>query len=147
SRDWSSDVCSSDLIVVGDGTNGTQTGVAPRAKIINLLPNGEAQYWLAQQYAVEMGVDIITSSLSYKWYFSPKPNYPMFRQMTDFELAAGVIHSNSTSNDGTSTGSAPIPYNISAPGNCPPSWLHPDQTLVGLVSSVTGAANVNASTD
>jgi len=134
-------------IVVGDGTNGTQTGVAPRAKIINLLPNGEAQYWLAQQYAVEMGVDIITSSLSYKWYFSPKPNYPMFRQMTDFELAAGVIHSNSTSNDGTSTGSAPIPYNISAPGNCPPSWLHPDQTLVGLVSSVTGAANVNASTD
>ena len=106
-------------IVCGDGTNGTQTGVAPKAKLLPLRPNGEAQYWLAQQYAVAMGVDIITSSLSYKWYFSPQPNYPMFRQMNDFELAAGVVHTNSTSNDGGNLGSAPIPFNISAPGNSP----------------------------
>ncbi len=134
-------------IVCGDGTGGTQTGVAPKAKILPMRPNGEAQYWLAEQYAIDMGVDIITSSLSYKWYFSPQPNYPMFRQMTDIELAAGVVHSNSTSNDGSNLGSAPIPFNISAPGNCPPSWIHPDQTLVGGLSSVTGVGNVNAGTD
>lgn len=134
-------------IVCGDGTNGTQTGVAPKAKIINLRPSGEAQYWLAQQYAIDKGVDVITSSLSYKWYFSPQPNYPMFRQMTDVELAAGVVHSNSTSNDGGNLGNAPIPFNISAPGNCPPSWLHPDQTLMGGLSSITGVGNVNAGTD
>ena len=134
-------------LVCGDGTNGTQTGVAPRAKILNLRPSGEAQYWLAQQYAIDMGVDVTTSSLSYKWYFNPKPNYPMFRQLTDVELAAGVVHSNSTSNDGNNLGSAPIPFNISAPGNCPPGWLHPDQTLIGGLSSVTGVGNVNASSD
>ena len=134
-------------IVCGDGTNGTQTGVAPKAKILPLRPNGESQYWLAQQYAVAMGVDIITSSLSYKWYFSPQPNYPMFRQMNDFELAAGVVHTNSTSNDGGNLGSAPIPFNISTPGNSPTSWIHPDQTLVGGLSSVIGVGNVLASTD
>jgi subtilisin family serine protease len=134
-------------IVCGDGTNGTQTGVAPKAKILPLRPNGEAQYWLAQQYAIAMGVDVITSSLSYKWYFSPQPNYPMFRQMNDIELAAGVVHTNSTSNDGNNLSSAPIPYNISAPGNSPPSWLHPDQTLIGGLSSVIGVGNVLASTD
>jgi subtilisin family serine protease len=134
-------------IVAGYGTNGTQTGVAPGANLIILKPNGESQYWLAQQYAMDKGADVITSSLSYKWYFSPQPNYPMFRQMTDIELAAGIIHTNSTSNDGSNLGNAPIPYNIATPGNCPGPWIHPDQTLVGGISSVIGAANVNASTD
>lgn len=134
-------------IVAGYGTNGTQTGVAPAANLIILKPSGESQYWLAQQYAIDKGADIITSSLSYKWYFSPKPNYPMFRQMTDIELAAGVVHTNSTSNDGGSLGSAPIPYNIATPGNAPGPWVHPDQILVGGISSVIGSANVLASSD
>jgi len=134
-------------IVCGDGTNGTQTGVAPKAKILPLRPNGESQYWLAQQYAIDKGVDVITSSLSYKWYFNPQPNYPMFRQMTDVELAAGVVHTNSTSNDGTNLGNAPVPFNISAPGNSPSPWIHSDQTLVGGLSSVIGVGNVDASTD
>ncbi|MCW8804847.1 MAG: S8 family peptidase, partial [Ignavibacteriaceae bacterium] len=131
-------------IICGDGTNGTQTGVAPKAKLINCELSGEATSWLAIQYSVDKGVDVITSSHSYKWYFSPQPNYPMHRQMNDFELAAGVVHTNSTSNDGNSVG---IPFNISAPGNTPPAWIHPDQTLVGGVSSVIGVGNVVASTD
>jgi hypothetical protein len=68
----------------------------------------------------------------------------MHRQMSDFELAAGVVHTNSTSNDGNSVG---IPFNIAAPGNSPPAWLHPDQTLIGGLSSVTGVGNVVAQTD
>ena len=134
-------------VVCGDGTNGTQTGVAPKAKIIIFIRGGEAEYWLAQQYAVDKGVDITTSSTSYKWYFSPQPNYPLFRQMTDVELAAGIVHTNSTGNDGNNLGSAPIPYNVSTPGNCPPSWLHPDQTLIGGFSSIIGVGNVDVSTD
>jgi subtilisin family serine protease len=131
-------------IICGDGTNGTQTGVAPRAKLINCKLSGESTSWLAIQYSVAAGVDVITSSHSYKWYFSPQPNYPMHRQMNDFELAAGVVHTNSTSNDGNSVG---IPFNISAPGNTPTSWIHPDQTLVGGLSSVIGVGNVTAQTD
>lgn len=134
-------------IICGDGTGGTQTGVAPRAKLINCKLSGESSSWLAIQYSVAKGVDVITSSHSWKWYMSPKPNYPMHRQMNDFELAAGVVHTNSTSNDGGNLGSAPIPYNIAAPGNSPPSWLHPDQTLIGGLSSVIGVGNVVAQTD
>jgi subtilisin family serine protease len=131
-------------IVCGDGTGGTQTGVAPRAKLMNCKISGEADSWLAIQYAVDNGVDITTSSHSYKWYFNPQPNYPMHRQMTDVELAAGVLHTNSTSNSGNSVG---IPFNISAPGNCPGPWMHPDQTLVGGYSSVIGVGNVDAFSD
>ncbi|MEE9572110.1 MAG: S8/S53 family peptidase [Candidatus Neomarinimicrobiota bacterium] len=131
-------------VVCGDGTNGTQTGVAPKAKLINCRLSGEASSWLAIQYSVDKGVDVITSSHSYKWYFTPQPDYPMHRQMNDFELAAGVVHTNSTSNDGNSVG---IPFNISAPGNTPASWIHPDQTLAGGVSSVIGVGNVHATTD
>jgi subtilisin family serine protease len=130
--------------ICGDGTNGTQTGVAPKAKLINCKLSGESTAWLASQYSVAAGVDVITSSHSYKWYFSPQPNYPMHRQINDFELTAGVVHTNSTSNDGNSVG---IPFNISAPGNTPTAWVHPDQTLVGGVSSVIGVGNVVASTD
>lgn len=131
-------------IVCGDGTGGTQTGVAPRAKLMNCKISGEADSWLAIQYAVDNGVDVTTSSHSYKWYFNPQPNYPMHRQMTDVELAAGVLHTNSTSNSGNTVG---IPFNISAPGNCPGPWMHPDQTLVGGYSSVIGVGNVDAFTD
>jgi subtilisin family serine protease len=134
-------------IICGDGTNGTQTGVAPKAKLINCKLSGESSSWLAIQYSVAAGVDVITSSHSYKWYFNPKPNYPMHRQMNDFEMAAGVVHTNSTSNDGGNLGSAPIPYNIAAPGNSPTGWIHPDQTLVGGLSSIIGVGNVVAQTD
>jgi serine protease AprX len=112
-----------------------------------LEPSTESNVWVAMQYAIDKGADITTSSLSYKWYFSPQPNYPMWREMTDMELAAGMVHTNSTSNDGGLFSIAPIPYNISAPGNCPPAWLHPDQTLMGGLSSVIGCGNVEASTD
>jgi subtilisin family serine protease len=134
-------------IICGDGTNGTQTGVAPKAKLINCKLGGESSSWLAIQYSVAAGVDVITSSHSYKWYFNPKPNYPMHRQMNDFEMAAGVVHTNSTSNDGGNLGSAPIPFNIAAPGNSPTGWIHPDQTLVGGLSSIIGVGNVVAQTD
>jgi len=134
-------------IICGDGTNGTQTGVAPKAKLINCKLSGESTSWLAIQYSVAAGVDVITSSHSWKWYMSPKPNYPMHRQMNDFEMAAGVVHTNSTSNDGGNLGSAPIPYNIAAPGNSPTGWIHPDQTLVGGLSSIIGVGNVVAQTD
>lgn len=134
--------------VIGDGTGGTQTGVAPEAKCI-LLRNGtgESQQWLAFQYAVQMGAEVITSSLSWKWYFSPRPDYSQMRLITDMSLAAGVVHTNSTSNDGSNLGSAPIPMNISTAGNCPPPWLHPEQLRRGNVSGVIGIGNVSCLTD
>jgi hypothetical protein len=131
--------------VVGDGTGGTSTGVAPWSKCI-LMRNssGEAQQIAAFQYALLMGADVVTSSLSWKWYFNPKPNYSLMRLTTDMSLAAGMIHTNSTSNDGNSTG---VPLNISTAGCNPAPWRHPDQLKVGNLSGVIGVGNVNCNTD
>lgn len=131
--------------VVGDGTGGTQTGVSPMAKGICMRnASGYTQQIAAFQYALLMGADIVTSSLSWKWWMSPKPDYSLIRQATDASLAAGMIHSNSTSNDGNSNG---IPLNISSAGCNPPPWLHPDQLKVGNLSGVIGVGNVNCYSD
>jgi len=59
-------------IVVGDGTGGTQTGVAPGAKIMALkalASDGtwqQGDVWNAIQYAVENGADIINLSIGWK---------------------------------------------------------------------------------
>ncbi|MBK6876892.1 MAG: S8 family peptidase [Ignavibacteria bacterium] len=133
--------------VVGDGTGGTQTGVAPGAKGIPMRNgSGEAAQYLAFQYALQMGADVATSSLSWKWYFNPKPNYSQMRLVTDMTLAGGMIITNSTSNDGGSS-SAPVPLNISTAGNIPPPWLHPEQLKRGNVSGVIGVGNVVCQTD
>jgi subtilisin family serine protease len=133
--------------VIGNGTNGTTTGVAPDANMMVMRASGESSQWLIFQYAVTNGADVVTSSLSWKWYFNPKPNYSQMRLITDMSLAAGVLHTNSTSNDGGSLGSAPIPLNISTAGNIPAPWRHPDQLKVGNLSGVIGVGNVQASTD
>ena len=131
--------------VVGDGTGGTQTGVAPESKCL-LMRNssGQSQQMAAFQYAFQMGVDIVTSSLSWKWGMNPKPDYSAMRLVTDMSLAGGMIHTNSTSNDGNSYG---VPLNISTAGNCPPPWRHPQQTLIGNPSGVIGVGNVTCATD
>ncbi|MBS1494150.1 MAG: S8 family peptidase [Bacteroidetes bacterium] len=135
--------------IIGDGTMGTQTGVAPEAKCIIMRNDGtnggtQANQWLGFQYALLMGADVITSSLSWKWG-SPTdpPNYSQFRLVTDISLAAGVMHTNSTSNDANIRG---IPNNISTAGNCPPPWLHPDQLKRGGIGGVIGTANIDVST-
>ncbi len=134
-------------LVIGDGTGGTETGVAPESKCILMRNNsGEAEQLLAFQYALQMGADVITSSLSFKWYFSPKPDYSLMRLATDMSLAAGTVHTNSTSNDGGNS-AAPVPLNIATVGNCPPPWLHPDQIKRGNLSGVIGVGNVDCLSD
>ena len=131
--------------IVGDGTGGTQTGVAPQSKCL-LMRNGsgQSQQMAAFQYAFQMGVDIVTSSLSWKWGMNPKPDYSAMRLITDMSLAGGMIHTNSTSNDGNTYG---VPLNISTAGNCPAPWRHPEQTKVGNLSGVIGVGNVNCQND
>jgi len=131
-------------IVVGNGANngGVKTGLAPGAAIAATLISGEGDHMASSQYAAANGFNVITSSHSFKWPFSPKPDYHLHRAVTDVSLAAGIIHANSIGNQGNSLTSYPIPFNISAPGNCPPPWLHPDETFDGGLSSVMGCAGV-----
>jgi subtilisin family serine protease len=134
-------------IVCGTGFGGEQTGVAPGATLMVLKNStgGESSFWQAQQYAIDNGAQVLTSSLSYKWRYAPKPNYAVFRQNAEMELAAGLVHSNSIGNEGDNQSTDPIPFNVSTPGNSPSAWLHPDQLLTGGVSSLiaVGAYGTN----
>lgn len=122
-------------IVCGDGSSGVKlTGMAPGATLLVCEVLTEAQYWAAQQYCLQMGVDVITSSYSYKWPSIPKPDYHMHRTLCDVELAAGVIHANSIGNQGALLPTYPIPFNIATPGNCPSPFAHPALTPGGRSS-------------
>jgi hypothetical protein len=138
--------------IVADGTfDGTTYGMAPLAKLITGALGSEASMWAGLQYGLLMGADVQTSSHSYKSYFNPPPNYRMHRDIGVNTLAAGLIRTNSTSNDGaqcgSSTNAARRPVNIAAPGNLPPPYLDPNQTLRGELGGVLGVAAWNFSTD
>jgi hypothetical protein len=134
-------------IVCGDGTAGFLTGVAPDATLMCLRASGsgssESTIWQAMDFCIANGADIITSSLSWKYPWSP--DYETWRDQTSAELLAGIVHSNSIGNQGNQQGTHPIPYNIATPGNCPPAWLHPDQILIGGLSSTMGCGAVDPS--
>ena len=124
-------------IAVGDGSAGDHlTGMAPGATLLVCEVNDEDEYWMAQQYCLDEGIDVLTSSYSYKWLNSPKPDYHMHRQLCTVELAAGIAHANSIGNQGNFLLSYPIPFNIATPGNCPAPFDHPAQDDGGRASTM-----------
>ena len=120
--------------IVGTGVSGTQTGVAPDAKIMVLKvfhgPDNltEPTMWVeAMQFAVEHGADVLNMSLG-----QPLPDTGvklMMRQACDNTLAAGVIAAVCAGNSRQIQMLAPVPYNIWSPGDCPPPHLHEDQLV------------------
>ncbi|MEZ5083058.1 MAG: S8 family serine peptidase [Bacteroidales bacterium] len=126
--------------VAGDGTAGSQTGMAPDATIMacKVMDSGgggaESGVWEAIEFSVEEGAQVL--SLSLGWQHDWGPNRMVWRQTFDAVLAAGVIAAVAAGNEGDQQGTYPIPDNVRTPGDCPPPWLNPDQTLVGGNSSV-----------
>ncbi|MBN1337712.1 MAG: S8 family serine peptidase [Bacteroidales bacterium] len=135
--------------VAGDGTAGSHTGVAPDAtimccKVLDSQGSGsESGVWAAVEFSIEQGADVL--SLSLGWQHSWGTNRTVWRQTFDAALAAGLIASVAAGNEGDQQGQYPIPDNVRTPGDCPPPWLHPDQTLTGGISSVicVGATTQN----
>lgn len=135
--------------VAGDGTSGSQTGVAPAATIMccKVLDSGgggnESSVWSAVEFSVEHGADVM--SLSLGWQHSWGPNRAVWRSTFDNSMAAGIIASVAAGNEGDQQSSYPIPDNVRTPGDLPPAWLHPDQTLVGGISGIicVGATDIS----
>lgn len=122
--------------VASDGTAGTEAGVAPKATIMICKISGvESTVWQAWQFALEQGADLGTCSFG--WRRSANPDYAGWRRGSEMQLAAGFIQFKSAGNYRQYLNSTdPLPWNVSAPGNCPPPWLHPDQTLKGGLASM-----------
>ena len=120
--------------VAGNGTAGTQTGVAPSATIMALkvLDSGgsgtEAGVWAAIQFSVEHGAR--SMSLSLGWKHAWNPDRSMWRTTMNNALAAGVVASGAAGNEGDSYSDSP-PSQVRTPGDMPPPRPPPHPTPPG----------------
>ncbi len=123
--------------VAGDGTAGTETGVAPSATImairINYYYGGESTWIQGMEFATEHGASVMSMSLG-----SGQGNMSL-RTANENALTAGVYHSVAAANNGPGSGT------ITSPGDGPPPWFHPDQVYQGGNSAVVtvGATDSN----
>ena len=114
--------------VCGDGTSGTQTGIAPDAtlmciKVLNSAGSGSINNIVSGiEFAVEHGADVLSLSLGSS---APKSSVSETNRETFINvLQANVIAAVAAGNDGEAE---TYPRNINSPGNCPPPWLNSDQ--------------------
>jgi subtilisin family serine protease len=129
-------------IVAGNGTSGSRTGVAPEATIMAIRAgNTDRSIWNGLEFAIQHQAQVISMSMT--WKFDQKPNNPAWRRACESILAASVLHANSIGNDGEFTQTFPLPFNIGAPGNCPPPQLHSLQTIRGSVSSAISCGSTD----
>lgn len=130
--------------VAGDGTAGSQTGMAPSAKIMALQVLGgsgggtESGVWDAIEFSVEYGAHIM--SLSLGWQHVWNPDRASWRNAMDNALAAGVIASVASGNEGGSN----TPSNVRTPGDNPAPWRNPDQPDIGSPSAVVTVGATDA---
>ncbi len=114
--------------VCGDGTSGTQTGMAPDAtlmciKVLNANGSGSLNNLVSGvQFAVENGADVL--SLSLGWMAPKVAVSESLRDLFINVLNADVVAAVAAGNDGEYE---TFPRNVNAPGNCPPPWLNPAQ--------------------
>ena len=134
--------------ICGDGTSGTQTGMAPDAtlmcvKVLDDDGRGTLEALVSGiEFAVENGADILSISLG--WTYPNSYVSEIMREMFENVMYAGVVASVAAGNERDGIDTIPIPYNINAPGNCPPPWLHPDQQAnAGGLSAVVSVGAVD----
>jgi subtilisin family serine protease len=103
--------------VAGDGTQGTQSGMAPGAEIQTIKfwnsLSGEAAAWNCIQYAVDNGADVTNNS--YGWLHAWNPDRVTWRTLTENAMAAGVVMVYAAGNEGSSYGTS----SVRTPGDVP----------------------------
>ncbi len=104
--------------VLGDGTNGTQTGVAPDSELMTLKVwnafAGESIIWRATEYAAAQRAHVI--SLSYGWPLSQNPDKVTWRRTYENAIAAGTVSVIAAGNNGSC---CPPTDSVTTPGNVP----------------------------
>ena len=113
--------------VLGDGTAGSQTGMAPDAtlmcvKCLDANGNGGAQNISEGiQWAVEHGCDMFSMSLGIS--NSSISERTLLRNTCVAALDAGIVAAIAAGNEGDSQNQYPIPNNVRVPGSCPPPYM------------------------
>jgi subtilisin family serine protease len=107
--------------IAGDGSSGSQTGVAPGARIMSLRETGlgtdlstEGRCWEGMQYALDNGADIVNFSSG--WLDMWSPDYESWRRAVQNLTDAGVLFVTIAHNDGAWV--AP-PASVRVPGRIP----------------------------
>lgn len=136
-------------IICGDGTSGTQTGVAPDATImcIKVMDDGGAgnanSVCSGIEFAIEHGADVLNMSLGFP--LASSSTREALRQTYVNALEANVAIITAVGNDGMLNLTYPVPNNVRVPGGCPPPWLHPDQQVnPGGLSACIAVGAVNS---
>ncbi|MBD3166969.1 S8 family serine peptidase [bacterium] len=127
--------------VAGDGTGGTQTGVAPDATIMALkvLSGGgsgaQSAVWDAMDFVLDQGGDVISMSLG--WTNESSGNRQTWRENFETLDVGGVTSAVAVGNERN------WGYPPRSPGDCPSPWRHPDQTGTGTQGGVISIGATN----
>lgn len=125
--------------IAGNGNSGIATGVAPQSRIMILKMCDDAGFstqnavWTAIQFGVEYGADILNMSMG--WQYSWNPDRYTWRNVMTNTMLAGVSSAVAIGNEGTA--------GLRTPGDCPPPWLHPDQSVIGGLSGTVSVGATN----
>lgn len=136
--------------VAGDGTAGTQTGVAPDAQIMCLraVPGDLSVLQNAVNFALTQGADVLTMSAGWdsaaaggSWnYLSTQ-----LRNMANTCLMADVVFSTSAGNGDNMGGHYALPYDIGIPANVPAPWYGSQGHCAVMTVGATNQNNTLAS--
>jgi len=130
--------------VAGNGSSGMITGIAPGAEIMALKVLSDqgggtvAGVLAGIQFAVDYGAHVLNLSLGFST--AGDQNRSVLRTAMDNVRNAGSIATVASGNEGSQISP---PNQVRTPGDVPPPWLHPDQTLTGGTSGVISVGSVD----
>jgi serine protease AprX len=134
--------------VLGDGTAGSLTGMAPEATLMCVKSirgdgfGGAVNIAGGMEWSVEHGCDLISMSLG--MVNAGVADKEILRRTCEAVLDAGIVALVCAGNEGQIQFYCPIPNNVRVPASCPPPYLDPDQMAnPGPLSCVVAVGAVN----
>ena len=135
-------------IIAGDGTSGTQTGIAPDATLMCIKVLGDDgmgnldSFISGIEFSAEHGADVINLSLGSS--FPNNKTNSLYRTIFTNLLELDILGVAAAGNDKDKIKKFPVPKNINAPASCPPAWIHPDQqSVMGGTSSIISVGAID----
>ncbi len=136
-------------IVAGDGTSGSQTGVAPDAQImaLKIYPGTNTEMGLAIQFALDNGADLLSCSIG--WLNPSNSTKNWCRGQSNTVYAAGIVWCNSAGNGDNMGGHYSVPQDIISPADCPGPYYAPNggngaSIAVGATNSLDNVASFSS---